>query len=213
MRRLLAVLVGAAVLSPATTGGVASAEQPRPVVVVDDVVTGADGVAVFVLRREGPVGEPVTVDVSTQDGPRGQSWVDGPYWAYAQDEAAVASNAAGDYLPARQSVVLPRGVKHVEVPVRLTDGGRHFGGGEVFSLRVSSVVADVATPVAEATISRPLGPAEACHCFVSGIKVYGYVPFTACSACARQRGPRGLVPAERAPEGSRADCLSLAGRR
>lgn len=199
MRHVLALAVGLSLLGAGTAASPATAEPPRARIQVDDVVTTLDGTyrAVFKLRRQGPIAEQLTLEVSTEDGPQKQSWTDGPYWAYANQ----------DYVPLQQSLVFPRGVKELDVEVALAYGGYQYGAGQVFSLRVSSADADVPDPVADATIRNyGLATEDACHCFISGIKFYGVVPLTDCEWCGQRRGPRGLLVGL---DDDRRQCLSL----
>ena len=93
------------------------------------------------------------------------------------------ATARHDYEPTSGTVVFPARARDGDVmsfaiPV-LSDVVSE--GTEAFDVVLESDTAALSASRPEAVISDDAP--EACHCFISGVKVYGCVPETACSVC------------------------------
>lgn len=161
------------------TAGPSFAGPEAPSVEVGDAngLVASEGDKLHVaLTRRGHPGPAIEVHYRTEERPPGEG-------------SAVSGT---DFMPTSGTVVFPAGAKDGAVlafNVELIEDS-DSEQDERFNVIVESDDAMVSEPVTEALIDDDDVAPEPCHCYISGVKVFGCVPQTACQVCCTE--PTGV---------------------
>lgn len=142
------------------------------------------GEAPYILEgSEGSKVVPVTLTRRGHRGPRIEVHIE-----TTASENTPQATPGSDYDPEPGTVVFPAGARDGAVltfNVPVYDDAESERYREWFDVIVRSQDATVARERVPAAIydNEPSGETDACHCFISGIKVYGCVPGTECEKC------------------------------